>query len=105
MADVSGLSDITGLVAQLISLDRQSGPISVYQSEQNDLTLRSATLTDLRTNLSALNTQVQSLMQAGSLSPFQAKAVTSSNTGVTTATATMSALGGTHTLFVTQLAK
>ncbi|HSB73566.1 MAG TPA: flagellar filament capping protein FliD [Candidatus Methylomirabilis sp.] len=105
MASVGGLSDIQGLVAQLIGLERSQGPIALYQKQQQDLTLRSASLTDLRTNLGALNSQVQSLMQPGSLSPFQAKAVASSDTGVVTATATASALGGTHTLFVTQLAK
>jgi len=102
---ISALSDITGYVAQLMSLERQQGPISLYQQEQQDLTLRSATLTDLRTNLSTVNTAAQALAQPGVLSPFQAKTVTSSTPTVATATATASALSASHSLFVTQLAK
>jgi flagellar hook-associated protein 2 len=102
---ISALSDITGYVAQLMSLERQQGPISLYQQEQQDLTLRSATLTDLRTNLSAVNTAAQALAQVGALSPFQAKTVTSSLPTVATATATASALSGNHSLLVTQLAR
>ena len=105
MTAISALSDITGYVAQLMALERQQGPISLFQEEQQNLTLRSATLTDLRTNLSALNTAAQSLAQVGVLSPFQAKTVTSSTPTVATATATTSALSGSHDLFVTQLAK
>ena len=105
MAAISALSDINSYVTQLISLERQQGPIPMYQQEQQDLTLRSATLTDLRTNLSAVNTAAQSLAQVGVLSPFQAKTVTSSTPTVATATATSSALSASHSLLVTQLAK
>ncbi len=105
MTDVSGISDITSYVAQLISLERQQGPAPLYEEEQQELTRRSASLADLRTNLTALNSQVQALMQPGTLSPFQAKTVTSSNTGVATGTASTSAQGGSHTLLVSQLAK
>jgi flagellar hook-associated protein 2 len=102
---ISGISDIDGYVAQLIELDRSSGPIKVYTEEKQALSQRNATLTDLRTNLSAVNTQVQALLQPGSLSPFSLQSATSSNTAVATATAATGALAGTHTLLVTQLAK
>jgi len=105
VATISALSDINGYVAQLIDLERQQGPISLYQQEQQDLTLRSATLTDLRTDLNAVNTAAQALAQVGVLSPFQAKTVTSSIPTIATATATASALPGTHSLLVTQLAR
>jgi flagellar hook-associated protein 2 len=105
VATVSGLADINELIAQLMRVERARGPLALYQNDRQALTLRSASLTDLRSNLSALNTQVQSLMQPGTLSPFQAKTVTSSNAAVATATATTSALAGTHSLLVTQLAK
>jgi flagellar hook-associated protein 2 len=105
MATISGTSDIATYVAQLIDLERQSGARKVYTQDKEALTLRSATLTDLRTNLSALNTQVQALMQPGSLSPFGAKTVASSAAAVASATASAGTPSGPHTLFVTQLAK
>lgn len=105
MATISGIADISSYVAQLIALERQSGPSKVYTEDKEALTKRSATLTDLRTNLTALNTQLQSLMKPGTLSPFGAKSVTSSGSGVATATASAGAMTGTHSLFVSRLAK
>jgi flagellar hook-associated protein 2 len=105
MATIDGTSDISVYVAQLIDLERQSGPAKVYKEDKEILTKRSATLTDLRLNLGALNTQVQALMQPGTLSPFGAKAVASSLGTVATGTASTAALTGTHSLLVTQLAK
>lgn len=105
MAAVTGLADINGLIAQLMSVERSRGPLALYQNDQQALTLRSASLTDLRSNLTALNTQAEALKQPGTLSPFQAKTVTSGNTAVATATATSSALAASHSLVVTQLAK
>lgn len=105
MAIVTGLADINGLVSQLMSLERSRGPLALYQNDQQALTLRSASLTDLRSNLTALNSQAQSLGQPGALSPFQVKTVASSNPAVATAAATASALAGSHSLLVTQLAK
>jgi flagellar hook-associated protein 2 len=105
MATISGTSDLSSYVAQLIDLERQSGASKVYKSDKEALTKRSATLTDLRANLSALNTHVQGLVQPGTLSPFGAKTVLSSNSGVATATASSAATSGTHTLLVAQLAR
>jgi flagellar hook-associated protein 2 len=102
---ISGITDIDGYVSQLIELDRSSGPIKVYTEEKQELTQRNATLTDLQTNLIAVNTQAQALLQPGSLSPFSLQSAVSSNTAVATATAGTGALAGTHTLLVTQLAK
>jgi flagellar hook-associated protein 2 len=105
MATIGGTPDIRSYVTQLIDLERQSGPVKVYKDEKESLTRRSATLTDLRTNLTALNSQVQALMQPGRLSPFGAKSVASSGSSVATAKASAGALSGTHSLVVTQLAK
>jgi flagellar hook-associated protein 2 len=105
MTTISGTSDISSYVAQLIELERQSGPEKVYKADKQDLTQRSATLTDLRTNLSTLNTQVQLFMQPGTLSPFGAKTVASSNSSLATAAASAGAGNGTYSLFVSQLAK
>ncbi len=99
------LSDIQGYVTQLINLERTTGPEKYYQSRKSELTSKSATLTDLDTNLSALNTQVQSLFQMGSLSPFAARTVTFSTVNYATATADSSATLATHTLQIGQLAK
>ena len=80
-------------------------PLSGLITSQKALTLRSATFTDLKSALSALRSKAQALTQAGTLSPFQAKAVSSSSATVATATASTSALPALHTLSVTQLAK
>jgi flagellar hook-associated protein 2 len=105
MADVSGVSDIQGYVTQLINLERTTGPEQYYQDRKSDLTLKNSTLTDLDSNLSALNTQIQSLLQPGTLSPLLAKTVSFSTTGYATATASSSAASGAHTLVVSQLAR
>ncbi len=105
MADTSGLSDIQGYVTQLINLERTTGPEKYYSDRKSELTMKSSTLTDLDTNLSALNTQVQSLLQVGALSPLSARTVAFSTTGYAAATADNTAALGTHTLQVNQLAK
>lgn len=95
--------NIEGMVSSVLALERR--PLAALQANQNTLNLRSATLNDLKSALSILRSKAQALTQIGSLSPFQAKAVTSSNTAVATATASPSAVAGVHTLSVTQLAK
>lgn len=95
--------NIAGLVAASMAVERR--PLAVLQSEQQSLGLRSATLSDLKSSLSALRSKAQTLLQIGSLSPFQVKTVGSSATGVATATASASAVAGVHTLSVTQLAR
>lgn len=95
--------NIDALVASIMAVEQR--PLLQLQASQNSLNLKSATLTDLKSSLSTVRSKAQALVQAGSLSPFQAKAVTSSNTAVATATASSSSLSGVHTLSVTQLAK
>jgi hypothetical protein len=102
---IGSATDVRALVSQLVDLERSAGPIAMYQTERNALSLRSATLTDLRSALSALEREATAVAQPGSLSPFASKMVTSSLPSVVTATASASAAGGTHTLVVTQLAK
>lgn len=92
-----------GLVTSVMAVERR--PLTSLQADQNRLSLRSATFSDLKSTLSALRSKAQTLTQAGTLSPFQAKAVSSSNTAVATATASPSALAAVHTLSVSQLAK
>lgn len=95
--------NIDALVSSMLAVERR--PLTQLQASQNSLSLKSATLSDLKSSLSTLRSKAQALVQVGSLSPFQAKAVTSSNTAVATATASSSSLSGVHTLSVTQLAK
>lgn len=95
--------NIDALVSSIMAVEQR--PLLQLQASQNSLSLKSATLTDLKSSLSTVRSKAQVLVQAGGLSPFQAKAITSSNTAVATATASSSALAGVHTLSVTQLAK
>src|SRR5574337_132508 len=95
--------NVEGLVASVMAVERQ--PLTGLQADQNTLSRRSATLSDLKSALSALRSKAQALTQAGTLSPFQVKAVSSSSATVATATASPSALAAVHTLFVSQLAK
>lgn len=95
--------NIESLVSSLMAVERR--PLTKLQADQSVLNVRSGTFSDLKSLLSTLRSKAQALVQVGSLSPFQAKSVTSSNTAVATATATSSAVAGVHTLAVTQLAK
>jgi flagellar hook-associated protein 2 len=95
--------NIEALVSSVMTVERR--PLAGLQSDQMALSRRSATLSDLKSSLSALRTKAQALAQAGTLSPFQVKAVSSSNTSVATATASTSALAAVHALSVSQLAK
>lgn len=95
--------NIEALVSSVMAVERR--PIVGLQSDQMALSRRSATLSDLKSALSALRSKAQALSQVGTLSPFQTKAVSSSNTSVATATASSTALAAGHTLSISQLAK
>jgi len=101
----SATSNIADYVTQLINLERSTGPEQYYQTQKDAYTQENATLTDLKTDLTALNTQAQALGQPGTLSPLAAKTVSFATTGIATAAATSGAVNDTHTLSVTQLAK
>ena len=94
-------------VDQLVQQYVQSISTPVYQLQAQQQTVNSQITfyQDFEKKLSALQTQANSLAQAGSLTPLAAKAVTSSDSTVATATAGNSAVSGTHTLQVSQLAK
>jgi len=95
--------NIEALVASVMAVERK--PKANLQADQAALSNRSATLNDLKTALSALRSKAQTLAQTGTASLFQTKAVSSSNSAVATATASVSALPAVHTLSVTRLAK
>jgi flagellar hook-associated protein 2 len=95
--------NIEGLVSSIMAVQRQ--PLAGLQANQRTLSFRSATFSDLKSALSALRSKALALAQVGVLSPFQAKAASSSNTTVAMATASPAALAAVHTLSVSQLAK
>jgi len=95
--------NVEALVTSVMTMERR--PLAGLQSDQMALTRRSSTLSDLKSALSALRSKAQALVQAGTLSPFQAKAVSSSSASVATATASTTALAAVHALSVSQLAK
>lgn len=82
-----------------------SQPLTQLQNQRASINSLISTFQDLKSKLSALVSQVQSFQNPGSLSPLAAKTVSSSNSNIATATAQSTAVAGTHTLLVTQLAK
>lgn len=101
-ASSSSVSSITELVAKLMALQR--APVKKLETRRDALDVRKAVFSDLKAKLSALQGKADTLAQTGSLSAFTAKAATSSDTTVVTATATSSAQNTTHTLSITRLA-
>jgi flagellar hook-associated protein 2 len=92
--------DVTSTVNQLITNLR--GPEQVWQTQQQILQGQSSALTQLNTEVTALSNAVDTLNDpAGALS---ARAVTSSEPGIATATASNSTPVGSHTIVVNNLA-
>ena len=100
-------SNTASAVDQLVAMYVQSvsGPINTLQSQQSQINSQISLYQSLKKNFSTLQTQAQSLGSVGTLTPLAAKAATSSNTSVLTATAQATATPGTHSILVTQLAK
>lgn len=100
-------SSTSAVIDQLVQAYVQSISTPVYnmqaQVSQVDSTIK--TYQDLKSKLSALQTQANDLAQIGTLSPLAAETATSSNSSVVTATAQPTAVAGTHSIFVSQLAK
>jgi flagellar hook-associated protein 2 len=96
-------SEISTLAASLLARERT--PIQTLQTRQNELNQRTSVLSTLKTRLIALQTELDSLAGTGTLSPFAANAVTSSDAHVLTASATAGAATGTLSVTVSQLAK
>ena len=108
MATVSGISSTSSSIDTLAqqyqaSLEGQS--LTPLQNQQSALKSRLSALTDLRSKLQALYDSVNALTKSGTNSPFSVFGVSSTNTSIVTATSTSSAIAGTHTLQVSQLAK
>jgi flagellar hook-associated protein 2 len=95
--------DIKDLAAALMKRDRQ--PIQLLQARKSALTQRSSVLNALKTRLSALRAAADTLGQVGTLSPFSAKAATSSLNALVSAAAGPGAATGTLSVSVAQLAR
>jgi len=92
--------DVTSTVNQLIANLR--GPEQVWQTQQQILSGQSTALTQLNTEVTALSNAIDTLDDpAGALT---SRAVTSSQPGIATATASNSTPVGSHTVVVNNLA-
>lgn len=92
--------DVASTVSALMQLQEQ--PLTQLQSQQSAVQLEISTLGTIASQLSQLQTATNDLKDSfGALSQ---KTVTSSNSTLVTATAANSALSGTHSVIVTQMA-
>lgn len=80
-------------------------PLNRLESQKSELEIKYAVFTDLQTKLDALESAAEALSATGTSSILRSKTVTSSAESVATAVATGAAVGGRHTVFVTQLAR
>jgi flagellar hook-associated protein 2 len=92
--------DVSSLVSQILS--ESSGQLTEWQGEQSTLQSQASDLTAINSALTNLATSVNAL--ADPLGALTAQSATSSDTSVLSATATTSAVAGTHTIAVTNLA-
>lgn len=92
--------DVNSVVSALMQVEEQ--PATLMQSQQSAINLQISTLGTIASQLSQLQTAAQSLTDVfGALSQ---KTVTSSDPTIVTATAQNSAVSGTHSIVVSQLA-
>jgi len=102
ITSLSSQSSIYSLVSNILALERQ--PITTLESKRADLRTLDAVFGDLRSTLLSLRSAAQGLAETVN-SPLSARAVVSSDSSVVTASATASAALGSHTVFVSRLAK
>jgi len=80
-------------------------PITSLESKRSELEVKSAVFTDLSAKLSDLEDVLDRMTATGTSAVFRQKSVTSSAERLVTATAAGNAESGSHTVFVTQLAR
>jgi flagellar hook-associated protein 2 len=95
--------EISELAAALLARERQ--PIQLLESRRGEIDERSRVLGTLKTRLTALRGGLDDLGGVGTLSPFSAKAATSSDESALGASAVASAVAGTLSVVVAQLAR
>ena len=100
-------SSTSSVVDQLVQAYVQSISTPVYnmQAEVASINSTISIYQTLKSTLSNLQTQANNLSQVGTLSPLAVQTATSSDSSVVTATAQPTATAGTHSVFVSQLAK
>ncbi|MFZ4619430.1 MAG: flagellar filament capping protein FliD [Bacteroidota bacterium] len=103
MSSVSDVSSIDQLVAQYRLSKRK--PAQVLESKRSALNIRLAVLADLKTKLKTLKTTAEDLKKTGTISKFNTFTVASTDATLATATATTSALIGSHSLKINRVAK
>ncbi len=96
-------SDIAELAAALMARERV--PLQALQDRRTELNQKSSALATLKTRLLALQSELDSLAQTGTLSPFATKSATSSDTSVLTVSAAATAASATLSVTVSQLAR
>ncbi|HEX4075539.1 MAG TPA: flagellar filament capping protein FliD [Candidatus Acidoferrales bacterium] len=99
-ADVGTGINVQAVVQEIIAAD--STPLDEMQSQQSLFSSQTSALQNISSLMSTLQTSIQSLSDTGSA--IGAQAATSSNTDVVTATGSNTAVPGTHTIVVNNLA-
>src|SRR3990172_438478 len=99
---VSGVNSVEQLIQNILALERR--PVDKLITQRSNLNVRTSLFNDLKTKLLSLRSKAQELTETGASSPLEARSVTSSNTGVLTASASASAQNGAHTIVMNQLA-
>jgi len=92
--------DVSSLVQQII--DKQSGQLTVWQSQQTSFATQDGVLEGINNNLTNLQTAIAAL--ASPTGPLTAQAANSSQPDVVAATAQSTAVAGSHLIEVTSLA-
>ncbi len=96
------MSQINSLISQTINSQRQ--PINTLKTQKDQLTIKAAMYSDIKSMLSTLNTIINDLESSGSNYVFNKMTATSSNSSIITASAESSAAKSTYTITVSELA-
>lgn len=96
------MSQINSLISQTINSQRK--PINTLITQKDQLTIKAAMYSDIKSMLSTLNTILSDLETNGSNYVFEKMTATSSNSSILTAKATSSAAKSTYTITVSELA-
>jgi len=102
ITSLSSQSSIYSIISNLLTLERR--PITELEAARGDLQTLDAVYGDLKSTLVTLRAAAQELADTVA-SPLEARAVSSADATVVTATATSEATLGSHAVFVSQLAK
>ena len=92
--------DVKSVVNAILS--RETGPLTIWQNQQTDLSTQSGLLNGLNNNLTSLAAAAISLADPNG--PLASQLATSSQPGILTASADTTATAGTHQIVVNNLA-